>query len=192
MVTLSRNNRQNHARGRRLSKPEKLAALVIVVIAVWAVYSLSQPAPTQNAISNTLDFTLPEVGPNGLNGQSISLSQFRGKVVLLEFMEPWCPHCQNMAPILDNLYKQYGSKAVFISVAGPWQGATPQDTSKFIKDYSSNLIYVYDSSGTVFSKFGINSTPTFFIIGKDGSVYSSYQGEQPINTLANDLARMID
>jgi len=192
LVTLSRNNRQNHARGRRLSKPEKLAALVIVVIAVWAVYSLSQPAPTQNAISNTLDFTLPEVGPNGLNGQSISLSQFRGKVVLLEFMEPWCPHCQNMAPILDNLYKQYGSKAVFISVAGPWQGATPQDTSKFIKDYSSNLIYVYDSSGTVFSKFGINSTPTFFIIGKDGSVYSSYQGEQPINTLANDLARMID
>jgi len=188
---MSRNSKKrNHARSRQLSKVEKLAILVIIVIAVWAIYSLSEPMPTQNATSNTLDFTLPQVGPNGLNGQSISLSQFKGKVVLLEFMEPWCPHCQNMAPILDNLYKQYGSNAIFISVAGPWQGATAQDTTNFIKDYNSKWIYVYDSSGTVFSKFGINSTPTFFIIGKDGSVYSSYQGEQPINTLANDLSRV--
>jgi len=187
---LSRNSRRRHqTNGRRLSKLEKIAILVIIVIAVWAVYSLSQPVQSQNATSSALDFTLPEVGPNGLNGQSVSLSSFQGKVVLLEFMEPWCPHCQNMAPILDNLYKQYDSNVVFISVAGPWQGATAQDTAKFVKDYSSNWIYVYDSSGTVFSKYGINSTPTFFIIGKDGSVYSSYQGEQPINTLANDLTR---
>jgi thiol-disulfide isomerase/thioredoxin len=188
---LSRNNkRRNHTSGKRLSKVENIAILVIIVIAVWAVYSLSQPTQSQGVTSSALDFTLPEVGPNGLNGQSVSLSQFRGKVVLLEFMEPWCPHCQNMAPILDNLYKQYGSNVIFISVAGPWQGATAQDTAKFIKDYSSNWIYLYDSPGTIFSKYGINSTPTFFIIGKDGSVYNSYQGEQPINTLASDLTRV--
>jgi cytochrome oxidase Cu insertion factor (SCO1/SenC/PrrC family) len=94
-----------------------------------------------------------------------------------------------MEPVVDGLYKQYGSNVIFISVSGNWQGATAQDTAKFQQDYSSTWIYVYDGSGTVFSEYGINSTPTIFIIGKNGSVYSTYQGETSADTLAADITR---
>lgn len=184
--------KRNHVKGLHLSRVEKIALIVIVIVAVWAVYSLSQPVPSSSQTSaGAPDFTLPEIGANGLNGQSISLSSFRGKVVLLEFMEPWCPYCQNMAPILEQLFKEYGPNVVFISVAGPWQGATAQDTEKFVQNYGSNWIYLYDSSGSIFSAYGINLTPTFFIIGKDGSVYTSLQGEQTFTTLATDLTHLI-
>lgn len=134
------------------------------------------------------DFTLPIVTSNGLSGQTITLSSFRGSVVLVEFMEPWCPHCQNMAPVLEKLYKQFGSgNVVFLSVAGPYQGATAQDTARFIKNYGSSWSYVYDSSGSVWGKYGVNSTPTFFIVGKDGSIVAKYRGEQSYDRLAAAL-----
>jgi thiol-disulfide isomerase/thioredoxin len=187
-----------------LSKAEKIAIPIILIVAVWVVYSVVQPsAPApQTSVTSTAsstglapDFTLPVVGANGLTGQSISLSSFRGKVVFLEFMEPWCPHCQNMAPTLQALYTKYQNNAnvVFISVAGPWNGpdgnpASANDAAKFISTYGSGWTYVYDSSGTVMnSAYGVNSTPTFFIIGKSGAVVTTFSGEQPEDTLTTAI-----
>ena len=198
-----RNERRlGSARGRRLSLSEKVAIPVILILAVWAVYSFSQPSQgtsiSQSSSSSTVtsnqsgapDFTLPAVSANGLTGQRVSLSSFRGKVVLLEFMEPWCSHCQNMAPVPENLYKQFGSQnVVFISVAGPWQGATSDDTAKFIQGYGSSWTYLYDSSGSTMSMYGVTATPTFFVIGKDGSIITTLQGEQTYDTLAAILAQ---
>lgn len=189
------------------SKTEKIAfpiiILVIVVFAGWAYYSSQQPGSggsstlpvtsvsvTQSGLAP--DFTLPIVNGNGLTGQSLTLSSFRGKVVLLEFMEPWCPHCQRMASVLDPLYTQYSgnsSNVVFISVAGPWNGATATDTASFINQYGSNWLYVFDSSGTIMSSYGVSSTPTFFIIGKDGSIASPpLIGEQTSDQLVSAIA----
>ncbi|MGA3108287.1 MAG: TlpA disulfide reductase family protein [Candidatus Bathyarchaeia archaeon] len=185
-----------------LSKAEKIAIPIILVIAVWAVYSALNPGSPggSSTLSNSVttsvsqsglapDFTLPVVGPNGLTGQTVTLSSFRGKVVFLEFMEPWCPHCQNMTPILDGLYTQYGKgNVVFLTVAGPWNGATANDAANFIGKYGSSWIYVYDSSGTIFSEYGVNSTPTFYIIGTDGTVSTSLTGEQTSSTLAGAIS----
>lgn len=181
-----------------LSTAEKIAIPIIIIIAVWIVYSVSQPAipnrsgqsqiKTTVVPSNSLDFTLPVVGPNGQTGQSLTLSSLRGKVVLIEFMEPWCSHCQSFAPTLEDIHKQYGN-VTFISVSGPWQGATVADTANFIKDYHSTWTYVYDSSGTIMNNYGVTSTPTFVIVGKDGSIVIKLEGEDQNTraTLTNAL-----
>ncbi len=188
-----------------LSKNEKIAIPIIIIIVVWVVYSFSVPSPTSTTLQVTYssivtlaksnaapDFTLPVVGANGLTGNKTSLSSYQGKVVLLEFMEPWCPHCQHMASVLDSLYAQYGSgNVVFLSVAGPWNGATAGDAAIFIHNYGTygtNWVYVYDSSGIVFSNYGVNSTPTFYIIGKDGSISGTFQGEQTSDTLSSAIS----
>jgi len=190
-------------RGRGLSSWEKTAIPVILILVIWGAYSFSQnthgtsisqsssTAMSTSSQSGAPDFTLPVVDANGLTGQQVSLSSFRGKVVLLEFMEPWCPHCQNMAPALESLYKQFGSQnVVFISVAGPWQGATSDDTAKFVHDYGSSWTYVYDSSGSTMSMYGVTGTPTFFVIGKDGSIVTTLQGELTYDTLASVLTQV--
>jgi cytochrome c-type biogenesis protein len=93
-----------------------------------------------------------------------------------------------MAPVLDKLYSQYGNSVVFISIAGPWNQATAGDAATFMNTYGTSWTYVYDSSGIVFSNYGVQSTPTFFIIGKDGAVVNTFQGEQTSDTLAGALA----
>ena len=181
-----------------LSKAEKIAIPIIIIIAIWATYSFLQPSPTPQVTNSSTaslsqsggapDFTLSVVGPNGLTGQTVTLSSFRGKVVFLEFMEPWCTHCQNMASVLSSLYAKYGSEIVFISVAGPWNGASANDAANFIRNYGTSWICAYDSSGTVFSSYGVNSTPTFFIIGKDGGVASTFSGEESADTLSSAIS----
>jgi thiol-disulfide isomerase/thioredoxin len=190
-------------KGHGLSKAEKIAIPIIIIIAAWAVYSALNPGTSTGgssslSITNTTsvsqagqapDFTLPVVGPNGETGQTLTLSSFRGKVVLLEFMEPWCPHCQNMAPVLDSLYTKYQSgNVVFLSVAGPWNGATASDAAGFISKYGTSWTYVYDSSGTIFSEYGVNSTPTFYVIGANGAVSASFTGEQTSDVLAGAIS----
>jgi thiol-disulfide isomerase/thioredoxin len=189
-----------------LSKAEKIAIPIILIVAVWVMYSVVQPSvptpqptvtSTNTGSSSSLapDFTLPVVGPNGLTGQSITLSSFRGKVVFLEFMEPWCPHCQDMAPTMQDLYTKYQNNpnVVFISVAGPWNGpdgkpASANDAANFINTYRSGWTYVYDSSGTVMNtEYGVNASPTFFIIGKSGVVFTSFQGEQTEGALTTAI-----
>jgi cytochrome c-type biogenesis protein len=184
-----------------LSRAEKIAIPIIIIIVAWTVYSFTQPSPNSSTLQVTYsttgllsqsstapDFTLPVVGPNGPTGQTITLSSFRGKVVLLEFMEPWCPHCQHMAPILDGLYAQFGAgNVVFITVAGS-AGATVNDVASFIHNYGTSWTYVYDSSGTVFGDYGVTSTPTFYIIGKNGSISSLSTGEVSVGELSGAIS----
>jgi protein-disulfide isomerase len=165
-----------------------------VIFVIYAAYSLSQPPPPTPTLSGGApDFTLPIVGPNGLTGGQISLSSFHGKVILLEFMVPQCSHCQNMAPILEQLHTQYpaSSNVVFVSVASPFSyGATPTDVATFIRTYHSDWTYVWDSSGTTFSTYGVSGTPTFFIISKSGSIAQTYQGEVAASTIAAEISRL--
>jgi len=94
-----------------------------------------------------------------------------------------------MAPVLASLYAQYGKQnVVFISVAGPWNGASASDAASFITQYGSSWTYVYDSSGTIFSEYGVNSTPTFYIIAPNGSVSTSFTGEESSDALSGALS----
>jgi cytochrome oxidase Cu insertion factor (SCO1/SenC/PrrC family) len=115
-----------------------------------------------------------------------------------------------MAPILEDMYAKYqnSSNVVFLSVAGPWDGpdgnpASATDAANFIKggpvDGESNTwgptswTYVYDSSGTIMnSEYGVNSTPTFFVITKGGVIFTTFSGEQTEDTLTTAISNAIN
>jgi len=91
---------------------------------------------------------------------------------------------QHLCPIWSQRDFHYSS--------GAWNGATAGDAANFIHNYGTSWVYVYDSSGNVFSNYGVNSTPTFFVIGKDGSIVSNFTGEQSASTLSSALSAAIN
>jgi thiol-disulfide isomerase/thioredoxin len=181
-------------RERKFSLGDAVVVGVALIAIIWLASTFaaphSQTTTTSEQTGGAPDFTLPVVDQSGLTGQTVSLSTFRGKVVLLEFMVPWCEHCQKMAPVLERLHEQFGQNVVILSVSGAWNGASANDAAQFIKTYGSTWIYVYDSSNSIFTMYGVNQTPSFFLISKNGQITGTYQGEVPYDTLAADLTRL--
>lgn len=181
-------------RERKFSLGDAVIVGVTLIAIIWLASTFaaphSQTTTTSEQTGGAPDFTLPVVDQSGLTGQTVSLSTFRGKVVLLEFMVPWCEHCQKMAPVLERLHEQFGQNVVILSVSGAWNGASANDAAQFIKTYGSTWTYVYDSSNSIFTMYGVNQTPSFFLISKNGQITGTYQGEVPYDTLAADLTRL--
>ncbi len=76
----------------------------IVILSLLLALALPVFANAGQVGTSAPDFGLAEV-----NGKAVTLKQFRGKVVFLDFWAPWCDPCQEAFPSLDALYRKYSS-----------------------------------------------------------------------------------
>jgi thiol-disulfide isomerase/thioredoxin len=166
---------------REKGRGKRFLLFLIPLVLVTAIlgYVATQPAgPASVGVGNIApDFELEVVGPNGLTGETVKLSSLRGRVVFLEFMESWCEACRWIAPAVESIRQDYETRdVVFLSVAGTHGGANAESTAAFINEYETRWTYVLDSDNTVFSRYNVDATPTFFILDKNGVVVNTYRG----------------
>lgn len=122
-------------------------------------------------VSAAPDFTLVDQ-----NGETHTLSDYKGKTVFLNFWATWCPPCRGEMPEIQALYEKYGGNAedlVVLGVAGPNQGQEGDTAhiTKFLSDNNYSFPVVMDESGEVFQTYGIRAFPTTFMIDADGNVF---------------------
>ena len=174
--------------------PPWSAASVTTTVSLTAtstVTSIVTFATTIEATTVEGDFTLPIVSFKGLAGGNLTLSSFRGSVVVLEFIKPSCPFCQKTAPFMEKLYAGCAKRGViFIAIAGPWD--SPGAVGEFIKRYNSSLTYVYDSTGQVFQRYGVKAVPTLFVLSRSGTVSSSYVGAPAYDLIAKAIDEQVE
>ncbi|MEN3048611.1 MAG: TlpA disulfide reductase family protein [Candidatus Caldarchaeales archaeon] len=193
--------------GKRRGKkrPESRARDLVVAFVPAAVlvglliYLVSQPvSPTLTTPQRTAlqgetapDFTAKVLTPDGLTERSFSLSEYRGSVVLLDFVFSWCPHCKNMAPKVKALHEEFSAKGVrFLTVAGSSR-SSPEDSAKFLRDHGIAWTAVYDADMSVFRKFGVRGTPTYVVVDRDGRIVAKLEGEQPYEVLKSYLQQAL-
>jgi thiol-disulfide isomerase/thioredoxin len=127
------------------------------------------------------DFSLPRVdGKPGL----ISLSSFRGRVVVLDFWATWCPPCLAALPMMHSLSRELEPKGVtFIGVDSEGAQSTPAEVTAFLAQHGAPYPVVYDD-GTVNEQYRIKVLPTVVIVGKDGSIERVFVGSTSGSTLS--------
>ncbi|MCB0747658.1 MAG: TlpA family protein disulfide reductase [Ignavibacteriales bacterium] len=127
----------------------------------------------------------PEEGPYPPNynvdkSNLVNLSDFKGKVVILDFWATWCPPCRKGIPDLIEIKKELkekGVEVVGISLDGFTRGgATKNDVIPFIKEYGINYPILVGDLNVAQQYGGIQSIPTSFVIDKEGYIVSYYQG----------------
>ena len=118
------------------------------------------------------DFTL-----NDINGKPLSLSDLKGKWVVLDFWGSWCPWCIKGFPALKEAYKQYGGK---VEVLGIDCGDTEEAWKESVAKHELPWLQVYNPKGTdLTAQYGIQGFPTKFIIDPEGRVANVTIGEDP-------------
>jgi len=119
--------------------------------------------------------------------QKISLQDYEGKVVYINFWGTWCPNCREELDDIQKLYDTYhdsGDVAVLTMVYP--NGGYETDIAgikAYIEEHKYTFPVLFDESGTVFSEYGITSFPTLFVIQKDQSIYGYLPGRIDYKTM---------
>ena len=126
-------------------------------------------------------------------GNTHTLSDYKGKVIFLNFWATWCGPCRNEMPDIQKLYDEYSAQGedaevVILGIAGP--GIGQEKSAEEIADFMTENGYTYpvlmDTSGEMFTQYGISAFPTTFMIDKDGNVYGYVPGQ-----MTEDIMRSI-
>ncbi|MCL4378747.1 MAG: TlpA family protein disulfide reductase [Actinobacteria bacterium] len=119
------------------------------------------------------NFTLTSI--NGTNkGKPVSISMYKGKVVLLNFWATWCPPCRFELPDLAKVYDKFKSKGLVI--IGVTVSSTTSVAKKMIKEDKIKYPVVMDDGSVANLYGGINAVPTTFLIDKNGNIVNRQVG----------------
>jgi peroxiredoxin len=158
---------------RKTSRSKRWAAFAFAVAMLaashpWArIGYLKEPLPA------------PEFELKDLEGKSLSLKQYRGRVVLLTFWATWCRPCLIEIPHLNSLQEEYGKKklaVISLSVDNP-KRVTPEKLAEFAKKNNINYRVAMDPTYEVARLFGgARSIPTSFLIDREGKLRVRFIG----------------
>jgi peroxiredoxin len=158
----------------------------------------SAALPPESTSLLAVGATAPNFTLKTPQGQSVSLSQFRGKAVLLEFFATWCPHCNAEAPHLRKLYASL-SKSIYAFVSVNADGETAPSVFAFHRYYGLQYPALVDPSsqpgsfnsqgaaGKVSTEYQVEAFPTLYVIDPLGRITWRSDGEQPDALLRKEL-----
>ncbi len=177
------------------SKPTLIGLIILVTVLIsgCSLYSDTQtgnppnPVPENQAGGPTgKGQSAPEIVLENLDGKSVRLSDYRGKVVILNFWASWCPPCKAEMPELEQAARDYnqGSEAVLLTV-NLTDGAreTPAKARQYIQDNRFSMPVLLDTAGKAADDYNVNSIPTTIIIDKQGNIWTRFSGSTTKATL---------
>ncbi len=138
---------------------------------------MGEPAP---------DFTL-----TNLAGQPVALSDYSGKVILVNFWATWCPSCISELPDYEQVYQRYGGQADDFVVLG----VNLQEGQTQVEDYVTGLGLTFpvllDEDGHVTTRqYQVTGMPASFIIDRRGVIFYRHLGPMSVETLQAKLAEL--
>jgi peroxiredoxin len=147
-----------------------LAALSLFLAAALAVPAGAKPVKAMPAPNWTL---------KDVDGKNVPWSQFKGKVVIVDFWATWCPPCRTEIPGYVALQKKYAADGVaFIGISVDGDDSIPA-VKAFVKQFNINYLILM-ANDTIQDAFGINQGyPTTFIIDRDGTIRNKKVGREP-------------
>jgi peroxiredoxin len=130
---------------------------------------------TENTASKTGD-NAPDFMLKDINGRDTKLSEYRGKVVLIEFWAKWCPPCRASVPELVALQEKYKNKGFVVLGISVDEGRDlPVALTAFSKEFSINYPILLGNEN-VAKSYNVKSIPMSFLINKEGKIANIFMG----------------
>ncbi len=164
-----------------------LALLALVLVAYLYVGSVAAPAPaTEEARRPQAPaFTAPSFGE-----EEISLADYRGRPVVLNFWASWCPPCRAEAPQLERVWQAYRDRGVVF--LGVDIRDSEVDARVYLREFGVTYANLRDPSNAIAVGYGVSGIPATFFIDREGRVASRWLGpvsEQQIAARVEELVR---
>ena len=162
-------------------------ALVAVCLGIYFLQHQSRPsapraAPADRALAP--DFSLPD-----LTGQRLSLSTYRGKVVLLDFWATWCDPCREEIPHFVELQSKYRNQG--LQIVGVSMDDGPEPVRDFYQHFNINYPVVMGNAKIGELYGGVLGLPIAFLVRRDGRIYGKHIGATDITVFEEEIISLL-
>jgi peroxiredoxin len=122
------------------------------------------------------------------DGKAVSLADYRGQVVLLDFWATFCPPCVQALPELQALHTKYGARGFSVV------GVTVEDRAALVQKATSRAKVTYpilQGTADVWNGYKVNALPSMILVGRDGNIIKRYGGEGDKQAMLAEIERAL-
>jgi thiol-disulfide isomerase/thioredoxin len=148
-----------------------------------------QPRPAQPSPTPLPDELL-NASLTTLDGKSLKLSEFKGKVVVLNMWATWCGPCRREIPDFIEIQKDYEGRVEVLGITSEDERNTAESVKEFVKDFKINYKVVWvDATGWEAFLAPRYSIPQTYVLGTDGNLINKFVGYSPqVATMVRQIA----
>ena len=146
-----------------------IAVLTLAAGWIWISRPLNHslpagiPAPRQG-------FFAPDFSLNTLDGEQVSLSGLRGKVVLINFWATWCPPCKTEMPAIQAAYQAYRDQGLVVLAVNTTDQDEADAARQFAQSAGLTFPLLADVNGDAFRRYQVQALPTSFFVDRQGKI----------------------
>ena len=131
----------------------------------------------QQQASGRVGFPAPDFALQDLDGRTLQLADYRGKLVFLNVWATWCPPCREEMPSMESLHRRMqGTDFVMLAVSQDEDGSAV--VKPFVRQMGLTFPVLLDRQGVVSQRYGVTGYPETFIIDRDGRVIQHIIGPE--------------
>ena len=160
-----------------MNKNKIIASAAAVLFVVFGIFMIGTSSVSAQEAP---DFTLTD-----LEGNKVSLSDFKGKVIIVDFWATWCGPCKMEIPSFIKLQDDYQDDVVVLGVSLDQGG--PGVVVPFAEKMNINYPIVYGDGSVVQAYGGIRGIPTTFVIDRDFNIQRKYVGYRDHSVFEEDI-----
>jgi len=121
--------------------------------------------------------TAPEVAlPQMQEEGDVSLAQYQGKIVYLDFWASWCAPCLVSMPIMNEMRNRLQSQGIAFEVLAVNVDSDPEDGLDFLLDKPVDFIVLKDPEGVTPATYGVQGMPTSYLLDANGTIVMRHEG----------------
>jgi peroxiredoxin len=150
--------------------------LIVMAVLILATPQSGGTAASQSSVVPIkVNFTAPELSLQNINGQTESLADYRGQVVLVNNWATWCPPCKAEMPTLAAYYNEHSPEG--FTIVAIEAGEPLESVAQFANDYNLKFSVWLDPDGASLDAFGNGNLPNSYVIDRSGTVRYAWTGE---------------
>jgi peroxiredoxin len=162
---------------------------LVVAVAVWDGWLPHSAAPQHGPAPAAARAAAPDFSLTDVDGKPLALSQYRGKVVLLDFWATWCTPCREETPHFVALQEKY--RAQGLQIVGLSMDDDAKPVRAFQREFRMNYPVAMGTVKVAESYGGVLGLPVAFLIDRDGRIVTKYSGPVDMPELERQVASLL-